>query len=57
MTPLVKATGHDRAFALALAVLIAASVVAFFCDPHQRPTGSTRMGWTGPVSAADNFNP
>jgi len=47
MTSAMKATDRDLAFAVALALLIAVTLAAFFCDPHLRPTGNPRISWTG----------
>jgi hypothetical protein len=43
----MKAPDRDLAFAVALALLIAVTVAAFFCDPHWRPTGNPRITWAG----------
>ncbi len=61
MTAAMKTADHDPAFAVALVVLLALSLAAFFCDPHWQPPGSPRISWNGARAqrdaAAETANP
>jgi hypothetical protein len=42
----MKTADRDRAYAVALVLLLALSLAAFFCDPHWQPLGRPRISWT-----------
>ena len=42
----MKIGDKDMAFAVALALLLALSLAAFFCDPHWQPLQNPRIAWT-----------
>jgi len=46
MTSAMKIGDKDMAFAVALALLLALSLAAFFCDPHWQPLQNPRIAWT-----------
>ena len=47
MTSMMKTADRDTAYAVALVLLLAISLAAFFCDPHWQPLGHPRISWNG----------
>jgi hypothetical protein len=50
MTFAMKTSDRDTAYAVALVLLLAISLAAFFCDPHWQPLGQPRISWTAATS-------
>jgi hypothetical protein len=53
MTSAMKTTDRDLAYSVALALLLAISLAAFFCDPHWQPLGRPRISWAGTMVRSD----
>lgn len=57
----MKTADRELAYAVALVLLLAISLAAFFCDPHWRPLGPPRISWTAATpprnAPAEGANP